>query len=190
MTGTLGVWVDSRVALPDQEQARANLSGENEVPPVDTTATGTAEFNVSSDAKTVSYKVNVKDINKVTMAHIHQGKNGEIGPVVVTLFKSATPSGPMNGELAKGDATASKLEGPLKKISDLVKIMEDGNAYTNVHTEKNPKGEIRGQITFTYTKSTKQCTMNFQGFDSTTVSRFRQSSDPRSIAVVGDLTHT
>jgi hypothetical protein len=184
VTGTLGVWVDSRVALPDQEQARANLSGENEVPPVDTTATGTAEFNVSSDAKTVSYKVNVKDINKVTMAHIHQGKNGENGPVVVTLFKSATPSGPMNGELAKGDATASKLEGPLKgkQISDLIKIMEDGNAYTNVHTEQNPELEIRGQIAFTYTKSTKQCTMNFEGFDATTVSRFRQSSDPRSIA--------
>ncbi len=44
--------------------------------------------------------------------------------------------------------TANKLEGPLKgkQISDLVKIMEDGNAYTNVHTEQNPKGEIRGQI--------------------------------------------
>jgi len=126
----------------------ANLSGKEEVPSVDTKASGTAEFNVSSDGKTVSYKVDVKDINKVTMAHIHQGKKGENGPVVVTLFKSATPSGPMNGELAKGDATANKLEGPLKgkQISDLVKIMEDGNAYTNVHTEQNPKGEIRGQI--------------------------------------------
>jgi len=126
----------------------ANLSGNEEVPSVDTKASGTAEFNVSSDGKTVSYKVDVKDINKVTMAHIHQGKKGENGPVVVTLFKSATPSGPMNGELAKGDATANKLEGPLKgkQISDLVKIMEDGNAYTNVHTEQNPKGEIRGQI--------------------------------------------
>jgi hypothetical protein len=131
-----------------QKKFTATLSSKDEVPPNNSKASGTAEFNVSSDGKTVSYKVDVKDINKVTMAHIHQGKKGENGPVVVTLFKSATPSGPMNGELAKGDATANKLEGPLKgkQISDLVKIMEDGNAYTNVHTEQNPKGEIRGQI--------------------------------------------
>ncbi len=32
------------------------------------------------------------------------------------------------------------------------------------------------------TYSTKQCTINFEGFDATTVSRFRRSSDPRSIA--------
>jgi CHRD domain len=40
------------------------------------------------------------------------------------------------------------LKGPLegKQITDLVKLIEEGRAYTNVHTEQNPDGEIRGQL--------------------------------------------
>jgi CHRD domain len=131
-----------------EKKFTAKLSGKNEVPPKITKATGTAEFTLSSDGKTMTYKVDVKDIDKVTMAHIHQGKTGENGPVVVTLFKAATPTGPKNGLLAQGNITSDKLEGPLKgkQISDLVKLIEDGNTYSNVHTEQNPKGEIRGQI--------------------------------------------
>ncbi len=82
------------------------------------------------------------------MAHIHQGKQGENGPVVVVLYKGTTPTGIKNGALAQGSITASQLEGPLKgkQISDLVNIIKSGDAYANVHTEQNPKGEIRGQI--------------------------------------------
>jgi CHRD domain len=37
------------------------------------------------------------DIDKVTMAHIHQGKIGENGPVVATFnFKTLTPTGLVN----------------------------------------------------------------------------------------------
>jgi hypothetical protein len=126
----------------------ATLSGKDEVPPKNTKATGTAEFTLSSDGKTMNYKVSVKDIDKVTMAHIHQGKAGVNGPVVVVLFKANSPTGPENGVLSQGNITSDKLEGPLKgkQISDLVKLIEDGNAYSNVHTQQNPKGEIRGQI--------------------------------------------
>jgi hypothetical protein len=131
-----------------EKKFTATLSGKDEVAPKDTKATGTGEFTLSSDGKTMTYKVDVKDIDKATMAHIHQGKTGENGPVVVTLFKAATPTGPKSGVLAQGNITSDKLEGPLKgkQISDLVKLIEDGNAYANVHTEQNPKGEIRGQI--------------------------------------------
>jgi CHRD domain len=85
------------------------------------------------------------------MAHIHSGKIGQNGPVVVTLFqsKAATTSSPVkNGILSQGTITSANLEGPLKgkQISDLVKLINDGNAYANVHTKQNPKGEIRGQI--------------------------------------------
>lgn len=131
-----------------EKKFTATLSGKNEVPAKDTKATGTSEFTISRDGKIMTYIVNVKDIDKATMAHIHQGKTGENGPIVVTLFKATTATGSKNGILARGTITSDKLEGPLKgkQISDLVKLIEDGNAYANVHTQQNPKGEIRGEI--------------------------------------------
>ncbi|HJT47816.1 MAG TPA: CHRD domain-containing protein [Nitrososphaeraceae archaeon] len=93
----------------------------------------------------MSYKVNVNNIDKVTVAHIHQGKPEENGPPVVWLFNSSSnPTGPMNGKLSEGKVTSNDLVGPLKgkQISDLVKIINDGNAYANVHTQANPKREI------------------------------------------------
>jgi CHRD domain len=126
----------------------AKLTGKDEVPPKDTKATGTADFQLSSNGNMLKYKVNVMNIDKVTMAHIHSGKVGQNGDVVVTLFKSQTPSGPKSGTLSQGDITSTNLEGSLKgkQISDLIKLINDGGAYVNVHTEMNPKGEIRGQI--------------------------------------------
>ena len=126
----------------------AKLTGKEEVPPKDTKASGTSEFNLSSDGKKMTYVVNVKDIDKVTQAHIHSGKAGENGPVVVWLFNATTPTGPMSGMLSQGNFTSSDLVGPLKgkQMSDLVKLINDGQAYVNVHTEANPMGEIRGQL--------------------------------------------
>src|SRR6185312_2190523 len=90
----------------------AKLSGKNEVPPKDTTATGTATFNVIG-TDSITYTVHVKDMQMVTAAHIHQGNAGENGPVLVTLYNNPTPSAMTNGELAKGTITATNLEGPL-----------------------------------------------------------------------------
>jgi CHRD domain len=69
------------------------------------------------------------------MAHIHSGKKGENGDVVVVLFKSDTPTGPMNGTLAQGNFTAADLKGPMagKTIQDLVTAMKNGETYANVH---------------------------------------------------------
>ena len=38
-----------------------------------------------------------------------------------------------------------------KSVSDLVSKMQSGEAYVNVHTEANPNGEIRGQISLANT---------------------------------------
>ena len=125
----------------------AKLIGKNEVPPKDTKATGTATFNVIG-TDSITYTVHVKDMQMVTAAHIHQGKAGENGPVLVTLFSTTTPSAMTNGELAKGTITATNLEGPLagKQVTDLISMIKSGGTYANVHTTANPVGEIRGQI--------------------------------------------
>ncbi len=137
----------SAFAQMQQKYFDAKLTGKDEVPSKDTKATGIAGFNVI-DNNNLSYTVNVTNMQKVTQAHIHQGKAGVNGPVVVTLFKTNSPSAMTNGTLSKGNITSTNLEGPLagKQTSDLISMIKNGTAYVNVHTETNPKGEIRGQL--------------------------------------------
>ena len=126
----------------------ASLSGENEVPPVKTSASGEVWLKTTSAEDNILYNIKVTNIQKVTAAHIHSGTQGENSPIVVTLFKSVTPTQSINGVLSEGNITTSMLEGPLigKKLSDLVTLIQNGEAYVNVHTEQYPNGEICGQL--------------------------------------------
>jgi CHRD domain len=129
------------------EPFSAMLSGGEEVPPVDTAATGVASFTVEG-GESIKYDVNVTGMDKVTAAHIHNAPIGENGDVVVTLFKADSPTGQISGSLANGSITASDLEGQMQgsPFRDIIRALERGEAYVNVHTEENPNGEIRGQI--------------------------------------------
>ena len=64
------------------------------------------------------------------------------------LFAGPKKEGKFSGLLAKGTITDKDLIGPLagKTVADLVAMIKDGGAYVNVHTDKYPDGEIRGQI--------------------------------------------
>jgi hypothetical protein len=121
------------------------LSGDQEVPPVNTQATGIADFSLSNDGDSIDYTITATDIEAVTAGHIHFGIEGQNGPVVVTLFEFDLPQ---NEVSESGTISADDLYGPLEgmQISDLVDTFNDGNAYANIHTEQNPNGEIRGQI--------------------------------------------
>ena len=133
----------TRSAFAQDQKFTATLSGQDEVPPTNSQATGMAEFTVMGDS--VGYTVNASNMQGVTAGHIHSGKQGENGPVVVTLFKNDSPS---NEVSETGSITADKLEGPMagKQLTDLATAMSNGETYVNVHTEQNPDGEIRGQI--------------------------------------------
>ena len=115
----------------------AKLRGKDEVPPVNTQATGTAQFQLSSDGKEINYDLTTTNLNGFMMAHIHQGKPGENGQPITTPL-----------QMGKGKITSSDLQGSLagKQISDLVDLMKNGGAYVDVHTQQNQNGEIRGQI--------------------------------------------
>ncbi|WP_144730494.1 CHRD domain-containing protein, partial [Candidatus Nitrosocosmicus arcticus] len=133
------------VVFAKHEQV-ANLSGQEEVPPVDNQATGMAEFTpVMPNNETVDFDVNATNIQGVTQGHIHSGAIGENGPVVVTLFNFTSAQ---NEVSENGTITADMLEGEMQgmTIADLITAMKDGNTYVNFHTEQNPNGEIRGQI--------------------------------------------
>jgi CHRD domain len=47
-----------------EQKFTAKLTGKDEVPPKDTKANGTAEFNLSADGKMMTYMINVMNIDK------------------------------------------------------------------------------------------------------------------------------
>lgn len=138
--------VSSTPAAFAKHEQVASLSGQEEVPPVDTQATGMAEFTpVIPNNETIDFNVNATGIQGVTQGHIHSGVQGENGPVGVTLFSFDTPQDMVS---VNGTITADMLEGEMQgmTIADLITAMKDGHTYVNFHTEQNPDGEIRGQI--------------------------------------------
>jgi CHRD domain len=68
-----------------------------------------------------------------TAAHIHLAGMGKAGNVIVPL---CTPCGSKTGSKS-GTATIS---------ASLLKTIQKHGTYVNVHTAKNPNGEIRGQL--------------------------------------------
>lgn len=130
----------------------ATLSGDEEVPPNDSRARGTAHFQLRPNGNGLSFKLVVANIMNVTMAHIHLAPAGQNGGVVVWLYPSAPPAqlipGRFNGVLAQGVITEANLVGALagEPLDALIEEIQAGNAYVNVHTEQYLGGEIRGQI--------------------------------------------
>ena len=130
----------------------AELTGDSEVPPVSTEATGNSTFQFTEGNTELSYVVSVSAIDNVIAAHIHQGDETENGPIVLTLYDESDqqqlPEGDIAGVLTAGNATAADLEGPLsgQDLANLIGVINEGDAYVNVHTTDYPEGEIRGTI--------------------------------------------
>jgi hypothetical protein len=126
----------------------ADLAGGNEVPAVPTQANGQAIFQLNAQETTLGYRLMVTNLEFVQSAHIYLGAAGVNGPVVVALFNGPTTKGRTDGVLARGTITAASLTGPLtgRTLRALLQAIAAGNAYVNVHTNRHPAGEIRGQI--------------------------------------------
>jgi hypothetical protein len=132
----------------------AHLSGDEEVPPVDTQAQGQAIFQLNAEGDVLSFRLLVANIADVTQAHIHCGAAGVNGPVVVFLFGLDPDGVTVNGVLSQGTITAADViarpdsaacPGGVANFDELLDKMLSGNTYTNVHTLAFPGGEIRGQ---------------------------------------------
>ncbi|MFC7213716.1 CHRD domain-containing protein [Saliphagus sp. GCM10025334] len=125
---------------------RTHLSGNNEVPPVETDAQGQATFQLNKAGDTLSYKLIVTNIEDVVAAHVHCAPAGKNGPVGVTLFSGGPTSD--SGILAEGTITAPDDGNGCgwSTLDDVILAMKRGDTYVNVHTVDNPPGEIRGQI--------------------------------------------
>lgn len=95
------------------------------------TGTFTATVTRSGTSGTLAWRLRFSRLTgRAVAAHVHVGPRGRPGPVLVALC------GPCrNG--ARGTARLNTAA---------LTALEAGRAYMNVHTARNPAGEIRGQV--------------------------------------------
>jgi CHRD domain len=111
------------------------LSGAQQVPPVTTSGTGTADLTYDPATKVLTWSVTFSGLSSApTMAHFHgaapAGKNA--GVEIWISKKGEAPTSPMTGQATLTDAQAQQLAA--------------GEMYINLHTKDHPAGEIRGQV--------------------------------------------
>jgi hypothetical protein len=93
--------------------------------------TFTATVTKSGTSAVITWRLTFSKLTgRAAAAHIHSGPRGKAGPVIVPLCAPCRSG-------ARGRATVD---------ASVLSALEAGRAYVNVHTRKNPLGEIRGQI--------------------------------------------
>jgi hypothetical protein len=130
LAGVVGILASCATMSPMMGGQKITLDGASEVPAVATSATGTATVDIKSD-RSVTALVIVTGMT-ATASHIHEGAAGANGPVIVPFVKT-------------GDNTFAAAEGA-KLTEAQYESYKAGKLYVNVHSAKNPGGEVRGQL--------------------------------------------
>lgn len=114
---------------------KAGLGGAAEVPPVNAAGKGTAQINVDTVTKMITWRIDYSGLSgPAAAAHIHCGAApGANGGVAVALGTAPNLASPIQGSGMLSDA----------QMTDLT----SGKCYVNIHTAANKGGELRGQLT-------------------------------------------
>lgn len=117
-----------------------NLSGDQEVPPNNSTATGDATITLQDGELIISGSFSglSSALHEVSgsSVHLHEQVEGQNGPIVFSLDVNVGSDG------RSGFFTLPPTELREGQINDLL----TGQYYLNIHTENYTGGEIRGQI--------------------------------------------
>ena len=96
------------------------------------------------------YIIDADDIDRVSNIVISAWSGGRPADLIdLTINALEGLSGPVTGLLVGGNFTPSDFRWRLQgeQMSDLIKLILDGNAYIRIKTNNAPLGEIVGQIT-------------------------------------------
>lgn len=140
---------------------KAELIGYQEVPSVSSPCDGEFRARISDDNSQIAFELSYANLEgNVAQAHIHFAQKGVNGGVSVFLCSNlgngpaGTPScpGPKSGSVS-GTRLASDVIGGAAaqgiaagELAELIDAIRTGKAYANVHSDKYPTGECRGQI--------------------------------------------
>ena len=143
----------------------ADLRGIEEPPSVSSTGSGEFRARISRDGTSFEYELTFEDLEgDVTQSHIHIAQKGVNGGISIWLCGTGAPGtalagppgtplcgGPREGTVSR-TVTAADVIGPTGQgiaageFAEVLAAIQDGVAYANVHSTRNPGGEIRGQI--------------------------------------------
>ena len=129
--GTLAISVlISGIGVASAAATNVTLSGDEEVPPVTTSASGVGKIEVAGD-KSIRGSITTTGIEG-TGAHVHEAPAGKNGPVIITLKKTSANVWEVPSGATLTDAQYANYKA--------------GGLYLNVHSVANRDGEIRGQL--------------------------------------------
>jgi hypothetical protein len=121
---------------PTPHRLKATLTVGQEVPHPKGTLGATGLFSATltpaETGATIVWRLTFTRLSGTAVAaHIHTGMRGHAGPIVVTLCRPCRPA---------AHGTVQVKGQPARRA------ILNGQAYVDVHTKNNPRGEIRGQI--------------------------------------------
>jgi CHRD domain len=141
--------------VPNSKKFEARLSGFQETPSISSTGFGNFEAELVTPTK-LHYVFSYGGLEGGTslFAHVHFGQRSVAGGVSFFLCGGSTkPAACPNVEgTVEGDVTAADIVGPngqgIEPLSfgEVIRAMQAGHSYANIHTTRWPGGEIRGQI--------------------------------------------
>ena len=136
-------------ATESQTQIRAVFLADL-TPRAASNASGVAGFEFLG-GDTMSYTINATGTSNISNIWLSQSTGGRFTDLV--QFHSATRDGlinaPINGTVASGNFTSADFTGaPLqgKSMSDLAKMIVDGQVFVRISTSDFPAGEIIGKL--------------------------------------------
>jgi len=123
------------------------------------TGEGTLRLSLDTESQRLDYKLTYSNFsNPVTQAHIHFGKPGVGGGIMVFFCTNlgngpaGTPACPATAGTVTGTLTPASVIGPNAQnivpgdFAGVVSALTSLTAYGNIHTSRFPAGEIRGEV--------------------------------------------
>jgi hypothetical protein len=147
---------DSKPVSGNAQVFTAHLDGYNEVPADNSPATGDLTLTLGNGQLTwsLTYQGFAAN-NQPVVAHVHVGQPGVSGGVSFFFCGGTKPACPssQNGPVTiTGTTVPADVIGPTPQefaagdLNSIIKAMEAGLTYANMHTPALGAGEIRGQL--------------------------------------------
>ena len=134
---------------------KTRLSGANEIPVNLSTGTGVVSLSVTEAPASISITISYSGLTgNANVAHLHLGNPWENGlPVVTICGGTSGRQCPAQGTeqtftfpLTGNAITAIPAQAFTADVATLIRALDKGMIYANVHTNAFPNGEIRGQL--------------------------------------------